>query len=451
MANLATAQQAGVTALATLQQEFAIYCGNGAYGVVDLISLRRNSTDRLAPRLVIFPRNEANTLLRRRLETIGVPVATPKSVIEAYWVDPGTTVYDSITFTPNAVAATTLNLWVPPTISASPGPWSQVEDFLRETICANDLSLYEYLLNFLAHALQKPAEKPGVIIIFLGGQGVGKGSVEALLRRIWGSTTLLVNRVDLVIGSFNGVLERAFNVFLDEAVFYGDRRSTEALKSVVTSEYITINEKHQPTRSIPSVHRFFAASNSSHFAATDHDDRRAVYIHVSGERQGDHQYWDRVHAAISGDEAEHLTDFLLKRDISNFHPRQRPKSQELIRQRILSLTGFDQFWFELLRNVGPSVSEGHRMTPIEWEGDNFLATRTLLDQYELFTKGTRAAYRTVGSHDLGEALRRMCPSARQERRQVGGKRQHGYALPRLTIARAEFEQYIGGAVTWPPE
>lgn len=450
MANLSVAQQAGVTALATLQQEFAIFCGNGAYGVIDLAALRRNAADRLAPRLVIFPRSEANTLLRRRLETIGVPIAVPKSVIEAYWVDPATTVYDSITFTPNTVPPPALNLWVPPTISPTSGPWPQIEEFLRDTICANDAALYDYLLNFLAHALQRPAEKPGVIIIFLGGQGVGKGSFEVLLRRIWGSTTLLVNKVEMIVGSFNGVMERAFNIFLDEAVFHGDRRSTEALKSIVTSEFITVNEKHQPTRSIPSVHRFFAASNSSHFAATDRDDRRAIYIHVDGKRQGDHQYWDRVHAAISGDEAEHFADFLLRRDISNFHPRQRPKSQELIRQRILSLTGFDQFWFELLRNVGPACSEGHRMTPVEWEDDQFLATRTLLDQYELFSEGTRT-YRTVGSHDLGEALRRLCPSARQERRQIGGKRQHGYALPSLQIAREEFERYIGGSVVWPPD
>jgi hypothetical protein len=450
MANLAITQQAGITALATLQQEFAIYCGHGSFGVVDLATLRRNSADRLAPRLVVFPRSEANTLLRRRLETIGVPVATPKSVIEAYWVDPATTVYDSITFTPNAVPPSTLNLWVPPTIRPAPGPWLEIEEFLRETICANDAALYEYLLNFLAHALQRPAEKPGVIIVLLGGQGVGKGTVEVLLRRIWGSTTLLVNKVDMIVGSFNGVMERAFNVFLDEAVFYGDRRSTEALKSIITSEFVVINEKNQPARSISSVHRFFAASNSSHFAATDRDDRRAIYIHVSGERQGDYQYWECVHAAISGDEAEHFADFLLKRDISNFHPRQRPKSQELIRQRILSLTGFDQFWFELLRNVGPACSEGHRMTPVEWEDDQFLATRTLLDQYELFSRGTRS-YRTVGSHDLGEALRRLCPSARQDRKQISNKRQHGYTLPSLRMAREEFEQYIGGTVTWPPD
>ena len=180
MANLAIAQQAGVTALAMLQQEFAIYCGNGAYGVVDLAALRRNAADRLAPRLVIFPRSEANTLLRRRLETIGVPVAVPKSVIDAYWVDPATIVYDSITFTPNTVPPPILNLWVPPTISPAPGPWPQIEEFLRETICANDAALYDYLLNFLAHAFQRPAEKPGVIIIFLGGQGSGKGSFEVV-------------------------------------------------------------------------------------------------------------------------------------------------------------------------------------------------------------------------------------------------------------------------------
>jgi hypothetical protein len=450
MANLAIAQQAGATALAMLQREFAIFCGNGSFGVIDLKSLQPSASAKLAPRLVIFPRSEANTLLRRHLETLSVPVATPKAVIDAFWVDPATTVYDSVTFSPSPAPPNTLNLWIGPTITPTPGPWPTIQQFLRDAICSSDTALYEYLLNLEAHAMQKPQEKPGVIVIFLGGQGRGKNTYEKLLRRRWGSTTLLVNKVDMIIGSFNGILERAFNVFLDEAVFHGDRRSTEALKSVVTSEFIAINEKNQPARQIPSVHRFYAASNANHFAAIDSDDRRAVYVHISDKYQGDYAFWDRVHQAIQGAEAEHFADFLLQRDISQFQPRQRPKSQELIRQRLLSLGGIEQYWYELLLDVGPVVQEAHRLTPTQWEDCQFVATRTLLDQYELFSRGTRS-YRKVGSHDLREALRKLCPSARSERKQLGGNRQHGYSLPSLATARTEFETFIGGAVSWPED
>ena len=450
MANLAIAQQAGATALATLQQEFFIYCGNGAFGVIDRKSLQPTARDKLAPRLVIFPRSESNTLLRRRLETLGVPVATPKSVIESFWVDPATTVYDSVTFSPSPAAPNTLNLWIGPTITPTPGLWPVIEEFLKDTICSGDIALYEYLLNLEAHALQRPHEKPGVMVILLGGQGVGKGSFETLLRRIWGSTTLLVNKIDLILGPFNGIMERALNLFFDEAVFHGDRRSTDALKSVVTSEFVTINEKNQPARQIPSVHRFYAASNANHFASTEKDDRRAVYVHVSDKHQGDRNFWDRVHGAIQGAEAEHFADFLWQRDISQFQPRQRPRSQELIRQRLLSVSGIEQYWYELLLDVGPVVAEGFRITPPQWEDGQFTATRTLLDQYELFSRGTRS-YRKVGSHDLRDALRKLCPSARSERKQLGGSRQHGYSLPSLATARAEFEVFIGGAVSWPED
>jgi hypothetical protein len=57
----------------------------------------------------------------------------------------------------------------------------------------------------------------------------------------------------------------------------------------------------------------------------------------------------------------------------------------------------------------------------------------------------------VGSHDLRDALRKLCPSARSERKQLGGNRQHGYSLPSLATARAEFEVFIGGAVSWPED
>ena len=124
---------------------------------------------------------------------------------------------------------------------------------------------YDYLIRYMAHALQKPWEKPGVMIIMLGGQGIGKGTLGRIFQKIWSATYIQTNNISLVTGEFNASLERAFIVFLDEALFVGNRKDSDRLKSLVTEPEILINEKYQPARQVRSYHRFIAATNADHF------------------------------------------------------------------------------------------------------------------------------------------------------------------------------------------
>ena len=106
-------------------------------------------------------------------------------------------------------------MWVGPTITPKKGEWSLIKMFLLEIICNGDQEAYEYLIRYIAHALQKPSEKPVVMIILLGGQGIGKGTLGRIFQRIWSATYIQVNNISLVTGSFNASLERAYIVFMD--------------------------------------------------------------------------------------------------------------------------------------------------------------------------------------------------------------------------------------------
>jgi phage/plasmid-associated DNA primase len=136
------------------------------------------------------------------------------------------------------------------------------------------------------------------MLVFLGGQGTGKGMFFRLLQRLWPRTTLVTSDVETVLGRFNSCLERSFAVCLDEALFYGDRKSQDRLKSLITEPTLTIEEKYQPKRSIGSLHRFFAASNHDHFAQVEQDDRRMVIFRVSDRFQQDTTYFGQVYSAI---------------------------------------------------------------------------------------------------------------------------------------------------------
>ena len=151
--------------------------------------------------------------------------------------------------------------------------------------------------------VQHPEQKPGVMIVLLGRQGTGKGAFFQLLGRIWRNSVLQVTDIERVTGRFNAALGQNYVVVMDEALFAGDRRAQDRIKSLITEPIISIEEKHQPQRIIDSFHRFFAASNHEHFVQVDGDDRRYFILEVSDEMAQNEVYFKRLFAAIASDDA----------------------------------------------------------------------------------------------------------------------------------------------------
>ncbi len=435
--------------LRLLQKEFSLLELSGKFGVFRPASLIWVSGMPTAPALYVYQGKDAEIAMKRFIEII--PVSTkPTELIHQFYSDPQTTVYRNVAFTPEAVSSATLNLWQGHTITPQAGQWQTLKQYLQYVICNGDENAYEYLIRFIAHALQKPEDKPGVMIVLLSGQGTGKGTLEIVLRRIWAATTLMVSDVESVVGRFNARLERSFIVFMDEALFRGDGKSSDRLKSLVTAKHIQIEEKYQPERTIESHHRFIAASNQEHFNRTEYDDRRMCYLRVSERFKDNPEYWSRVHTAINNGEIEAMTHDLLTMDISDFNIRQRPASNELLNQKLKSLTGVERFWFDALWN-GLIYGSGQYIGNFEsdWVNGKFWQTDSILRTYKN-KYPSEQRYNPADGRELSEVLKRICPSAVNVRRQVGGDRRWGYDLPELNIARSEMEAYLGGKPNWPP-
>lgn len=392
-----------------------------------------------------YRKPDGSILLNRHLETI--PSAMPKNqAISAFYSSPSTEVFTSITFDPRPTSATTINLWRGPTLSPTAGAFPVLQQFLLEVIANGDVPMCEYLLSFLAHMLQKPEEKPGVMIVLLGGQGIGKGTLFKLIQGIWGKTAFLTNQINHITGRFNDALERLFVVWLDEALFVGNRGATDVLKSLITESTVTVEEKNGPIRTTFSCHRFFAATNAEHFAHIDRDDRRMAYFPVAETYKGNNTYWTKVNQALAT-ELPGLMAFLLQRDLSGFVPHRRPASAALIDQKLRSLVGIPAWWVDVLR-TGELLEDRYIATAIEWSGPDFVSTAKLLDTYRHFARNRGPHHREATEHELKQQIGKFCPSSLPQRRQTGGKQARGLSLPSLIQARKEFETFIGGPIQW---
>lgn len=439
--------KAAPTALSHLQQTFCLIKLAGEIFVLETDQISQNSAVAGTSELQFYRLVPAKLLMSRFLER--QPFTDNKhEVIAAFMVSPKTKVYDSLAFSPLPTPTATLNLWRDCTINPVAGDWSLIRQYLLDVVCAGDMGAYRYLILFLAHMMQRPEDKPGILIVMLGGQGIGKGGFFRLLSAIWQQSTLLVSDINHVLGQFNAQVERSYVLCMDEALFVGDKRATERFKSFVTEPSITIEQKYQPRRTIASYHRLFAASNHAHFAQVDPDDRRFVFLRVSESRKGDTAYWDQFHKAVANPAiVAAMVHDLKNYDISDFNPRMRPKTEAHNDQKVRSLSGFVRYWHEVL-STG-TIDVGCVLQPaLAWEGTPFVSTHRLMSAWQAYEKQGGRRFSAPQSRDMHAALAQLCPSAKQSRKVDGGCQQRGYHLPPLPAARAEFADFLGGEVLW---
>jgi len=413
--------------------------------LIDLEQIEKIKSGASNEDISFYKKGPAEIKARRFLEGLAVS-SDPKTIISQFWISPNTIEYKWLAFSPLPTPPTTLNFWVNSLIEPKKGDWSQLRLFIEQIICDNSKECSEYLIWFLAHMLQYPEKKPGIIIVLLGTQGTGKGTFFNLLRKIWSRTTLQVNDIDHVVGNFNAVLEQNYVVCMDEALFVGERKKLERLKSLITEPMLRIEQKYQPSRTIASFLRFFAASNSDQFAHIEKDDRRFVFLKIADSQKCNPEYFDAIHKLLDDEVVISAMVYdLLQIDISKFNPRLRPKTNEHINQKLQSLDGFERYWFEVLhsKNLGCIESSFN-----DWSDARFVTTESLISNYKTFNKNAEK-YGAFQSRNIAKSLKKLCPSAIKDKGKAQhGKEARGYSLPTVEDGRKEFEGAIGGVIDW---
>ena len=428
-----------MTALSTLQSKFALLDLASEIRVVDLqqvadvMSGRRNEVS-------FYRRTEGLIVISRVLENLPFPVKGTEE-FKKFLNNPGTHVYNEVAFSPLATPPSTLNYWIEPSINPKQGDWFVIQEFLHTVICNYNVVLFDYVVRYLAHMLQRPEEKPGIMIVFLSGQGCGKSTVFKLLGRIWSRTTLQVSDIGEVIGQFNAALERNYVVCMDEALFAGDKKSLDRLKSLITEPTCRIEQKHQPSRTIDSYHRLFAASNHNHFAHVDKDDRRFLFIRLSSVHKQDQIYFDAVNDVLENNDAIAAMMYdLVNLDLTGFNVRKRPITEEHLSQRLQSLGGFERYWYEVLQS-------GFLSSFKDWAKPEFISSSSLINKYKEYDKNA-GRFNPIQQQQISSTLKIMCPSAIPARKKILNSQERGYDLPNIDIARKEFELMLGTHLEW---
>lgn len=202
---------------------------------------------------------------------------------------------------------------------------------LENVICDHDVSVYEYLLNWLAHVVQRPDRKIGVNIVAKSVlEGAGKDTfLNFFTTHVLGSQfSRSFNKIDDLMKKFNSDSERSVITLLSEVGGNGAAyKNHNTLKDITTREYQNIERKGIDGYRAKDYNNYWMFSNDDWIVKINESDRRHLCISCDTKYVGDEDYFNNLYKYSSLKCGEHFFQYLCQRDISLFSPRNIPHTE----------------------------------------------------------------------------------------------------------------------------
>jgi Family of unknown function (DUF5906) len=374
-----------------------------------------------------------------RKKTIKVDDRTKQVGIGEWWINqPDRRQYGSVVYAPSGTDSGSYNLWTGFACKPAKGGCGRYLDHLRTNVCRGDEHHFEYLLNWMAHAVQHPGQPGEVAVVMRGKEGVGKGVAAKQFGQLFGAHFRHVSQPSHLTGHFNAHLQQCSVLYADEAFFAGDRSHEAVLKAIITEEMVIIEPKGLDPYPVRNTIHLLMSSNSSWVVPAGAEARRYFVLDVADHHMQDGDYFSAITRQMDNDGRPALLDLLLNRDLSDFDVRKVPQTEALADQKAYSRRGIDRL-IEHVAHEGllpaahltyPNVA----ITSGEAEGNGFYpGARSLVPDL----KHTNSI---IISRELQEKW--GCASWK-------GSHQRGLTFPPLAELRSMFDNKHG-AQGWPP-
>lgn len=241
------------------------------------------------------------------------------------------------------------NLWRGFPYPPIQGDWGRLQQHLHDVICGGDVQCTEYLLNWMANAIQYPDRLGEVAIVMKGDRGTGKGKFAHLFSKLFGEHSLQINQAKHLVGNFNAHLRSCVFLFVDEALWAGDKQGENVLKGLVTEPTLQIEKKGVDTGTSRNRLHIMMASNSDWVVPAGGRERRFCVLKVSDARIQDHAYFAAIDNQMlnQGGLSAMMYD-LTERDLSAFNVRNYPQTDALDEQKLHSLEPGMLWWMDYL-------------------------------------------------------------------------------------------------------
>ena len=272
------------------------------------------------------------------------------SLGKLWWEWPGRRQYLKVKFDPSKRCNPKYyNLFRGFPLKAKKGNWSLMQDHIKTIICDNKESIFEYVMAWMARAVQDPGgKKPGVALVLMGAKGSGKTLFVENLGKIFGQAYIPISSEEGFLGRFNFHLAKGLLVFLDEAIWGGSKSSEGKLKSLITDKYILFEPKGIDALPLPNYMNIIIASNEAWAVPASDRERRFCVLKQNNDRAQDFDYFAAIDKQMENGGLEAMYHDLLKHDYSGINLRKAPQTKGLVSQYRETFNNIQRFWYDVL-------------------------------------------------------------------------------------------------------
>jgi hypothetical protein len=334
-----------------------------------------------------------------------------------------------------------LNLWRGFGVEPRPGNWSLMRSHILEVICSGNQEYCDYLIKWMAYAVQHLDQPIGVAVALVGAQGAGKGVVARTFGKFFGKHFAHIANGDQITGRFNASVGQSCAVFLDEALWAGDKRSEGVLKALITEPKLQLEAKFRDPIMVDNRLRIMVASNEDWVIPAGVGDRRWFVLNVADTYAGGYQeYWDALYAEVENGGAAAMLNDLLAIDLSGFNVRAAPHTVARGQQQMLSLHGTEAWLCHVLQEGAIGC--------YRWQNGSLVVTTDHAYMcYEDFSK-RQHAWRPEIKAEWSKKVRRVLRARVKDIRPKEGR---SFEFAPLSDCRCQFATYVGTQIEWEPE
>lgn len=258
--------------------------------------------------------------------------------------------YERIVFDPSGTAGPeAYNLWRGFAYESRPGDGHQrYLKHVLDNICSGNVEYYNWLIGWMARAIQYPAEVGGVAVVLRGDRGTGKSQFALHFGRLFGRHFIHTSESKHLTGHFNQHLRDCLCMFADEAFFAGDKKHESVLKTLVTEPTMMFEKKGHDAVPGPNYMRMIMASNSDWVVPAGPHERRFFILDVGADQRQNAPYFRAIAEDMNNGGYENLMHFLSSYDLSGWNVYAFPRTDALRQQQTLSLSVEEQWWLSKL-------------------------------------------------------------------------------------------------------
>lgn len=232
---------------------------------------------------------------------------------------------------------------------------SLLRENVRKYLCNGDTEPenFDYIEKHTAHMIQKPFERVDMAILIIGSQGTGKDLWCNHLSKLIGLEYYLEYAgIKPLFKNFNALQGRKLLTKLNEISDRGDDfENHNLLKEKITAARILIEKKGYDSYYLDNFTRYYGFSQHDNVVIVENTDRRFFMIKTNNEKANNTEYFSKIIKESENIElVQSSFNYYATLDISNFNPRNFPKTKFRDDQKIQSLANHLKFFYYLFEN-----------------------------------------------------------------------------------------------------